>query len=271
MNESLNRFSQISLQVPKLANQHSLSSSQLNCRKAFVCLMPRPQTKSSSLTIGQLAKRLSVAEIRNRELSDAGWIAGVSRVPAVGRYRETVKTRNASIIAGPRDWFVAPATARPRAEYGRESAGASNWSASNRTSKCTPASNQPNRAGPPVETRSPAYSYSHPERDMVDIEREQLVSFAEAARRIPSSRVGRQLHPNTIWRWVKRGLKANNGQRVHLETIRIGGSNFTSVEALGRFFAALDHSSEPQRPATRQMTAKTRSQTAAAKLEDYGF
>jgi hypothetical protein len=53
---------------------------------------------------------------------------------------------------------------------------------------------------------------------MIDMEREQLASFAEAARRVPSSRVGRQLHPNTIWRWAKRGLKANNGQRVHLET-----------------------------------------------------
>ena len=106
---------------------------------------------------------------------------------------------------------------------------------------------------------------------MIDMEREQLASFAEAARRVPSSRVGRQLHPNTIWRWAKRGLKANNGQRVHLETTRLGGSNFTSIEALGRFFAALDRSSEPQRTATRQMMAKARSQTAAAKLEDYGF
>ena len=108
--------------------QHSLTSNQLICRKALVCLMPRPQTESSSFSIGQLAMRWRVAESRNRELIDAGWIAGVFRVPAAGRYRETVKIRNASIIAIQRDWFVVPATARPpesppsiRAEHGRES------------------------------------------------------------------------------------------------------------------------------------------------------
>ncbi len=128
MNESSNRLSQIALQVPEMEYQHSLSSSQLICRKALVCLMPRPQTESTSLTIGQLGKRWSVAESRNRELIDTGWLAGVFLVPAAGRYRETVKIRNASIIAIQRDWFVVPATARPpesppsiRAEHGRES------------------------------------------------------------------------------------------------------------------------------------------------------
>jgi len=106
---------------------------------------------------------------------------------------------------------------------------------------------------------------------VIDTEREHLVSFADAARRVPSSRAGRQLHPNTIWRWAKRGLKTVGGDRVYLETTRIGGSNFTSVEALNRFFAALDRNSEPQRKKARRQTAKTRSQAAAARLEEYGF
>ena len=106
---------------------------------------------------------------------------------------------------------------------------------------------------------------------MISIESEQLISFAEATRRVPSARSGSQLHPNTIWRWAKRGLKTRNGQRVYLETVRLGGANFTSVEALSRFFAALDRSNEFQRIETRRQKAKTRSQAAEAKLEEYGF
>lgn len=72
--------------------------------------MPRPQSPSTSLTIGQLAKRWSVAESRIRELIDAGFIAGVFRIPAAGRYRETLKIPLDSIVEAERDWAVVPAT-----------------------------------------------------------------------------------------------------------------------------------------------------------------
>jgi hypothetical protein len=38
-----------------------------------------------------------------------------------------------------------------------------------------------------------------------------------------------------LWRWAARGIRG-----VRLEVVRVGGTTWTSVEALGRFFAALN-------------------------------
>jgi hypothetical protein len=63
---------------------------------------------------------------------------------------------------------------------------------------------------------------------------ETTIPFAEAARRLPRLRAGRPVSPATMWRWAAHGLRG-----VKLETVRVGGTTCTSVEALGRFFAAL--------------------------------
>ena len=54
---------------------------------------------------------------------------------------------------------------------------------------------------------------------------ESLISFAEAAKRLP----GRP-HVNSLHRWRLRGVRG-----VRLESVLIGGKRFTSVEALQRF------------------------------------
>jgi hypothetical protein len=74
--------------------------------------MSRESTSANSLTIGQLAKRWSVAEARIRQLIEAGKIMGVFRIPSAGRYRETTKIPLASIQTAEREWAVVPSTAR---------------------------------------------------------------------------------------------------------------------------------------------------------------
>lgn len=74
---------------------------------------------------------------------------------------------------------------------------------------------------------------------MIDAITETVLPFAAAARRIPSLRAGRPVAPATLWRWAVAGCLARDGTRVRLETLRIGGSTCTSLEALQRFFAAL--------------------------------
>ena len=54
---------------------------------------------------------------------------------------------------------------------------------------------------------------------------ETLVRLSEAPQLIPS-----RPSPRTVWRWVLRGSR---GRR--LETVLIGGSRFTSREAIERF------------------------------------
>ena len=70
---------------------------------------------------------------------------------------------------------------------------------------------------------------------MIDITAERVLSLTQAARLLPRRRRGRKPSPSTLYRWAKRGLRG-----VRLETVRVGGTLCTSVEALNRFFAELD-------------------------------
>lgn len=64
---------------------------------------------------------------------------------------------------------------------------------------------------------------------------EQIILLSAAARRLPCLRAGRPVNPSTLWRWATKGVRG-----VRLETIRIGATTATSVEALERFIAALN-------------------------------
>jgi hypothetical protein len=71
---------------------------------------------------------------------------------------------------------------------------------------------------------------------MIDIKREQIFSLCDAPKRaeLPRRRFNKRPHVSTFYRWAKRGVRG-----VRLETIRIGGTLCTSVDAMQRFFAAL--------------------------------
>lgn len=59
---------------------------------------------------------------------------------------------------------------------------------------------------------------------------EKLFPLREAPDHLPR-RSGRKCHLASVYRWVKGGLSG-----VRLETLYIGGTQYTSEEALGRFF-----------------------------------
>lgn len=60
---------------------------------------------------------------------------------------------------------------------------------------------------------------------MIDVATEELITLAQAAKRLPARPA-----LTTLWRWRKNGV---GGRR--LESIVMGGKVYTSVEALGRF------------------------------------
>jgi hypothetical protein len=74
---------------------------------------------------------------------------------------------------------------------------------------------------------------------MIDFQKEILLSFSQAAKRLPQKDDGKPRHPNTVGRWAREGLDG-----VILETIRIGGRRYTSQEACQRFFEALTRASD---------------------------
>jgi hypothetical protein len=85
---------------------------------------------------------------------------------------------------------------------------------------------------------------------MIADKTETLISLAEAAKAVPSRRAGRPTHISCIYRWTTSGVRG-----VVLESIQIGGSRFTSREAISRFFAALTQQSNAAVAESKERTS----------------
>ncbi len=99
---------------------------------------------------------------------------------------------------------------------------------------------------------------------------EQIISLSQAARLLPGEKGASRKNPSTLFRWVTKGCRTLDGRTVRLEALRIGGRLFTSHEALDRFIAELNASTDPV-PAPRSPSERRRaSDRAAAQLEKMG-
>jgi hypothetical protein len=94
---------------------------------------------------------------------------------------------------------------------------------------------------------------------MIDMASERLITLNEAARLRPPSRRGRPTHSSTVYRWISRGVR---GQK--LEAIRLGGTLYTSQEAMQRFARALTD-------CANRTTACAPSQVVASELDRLGI
>jgi hypothetical protein len=74
---------------------------------------------------------------------------------------------------------------------------------------------------------------------MIDIAVESVRSLRDAAKLLPSIRLGRPVTFQCVFRWVVEGCRGPDGQIVRLEAVRLGGRWVTSMEALQRFAEAL--------------------------------
>lgn len=66
--------------------------------------------------------------------------------------------------------------------------------------------------------------------ETIDIEQETLLSMREVPDRLPRKPSGKRIHISAVYRWVSGGVGG-----VRLESIKIGGTTYTSAEALQRF------------------------------------
>ena len=65
---------------------------------------------------------------------------------------------------------------------------------------------------------------------MIDLREETLVPLREVPRLLPPRASGRRIHISAVYRWAQRGVRG-----IRLETARVGGTTYTSREALQRF------------------------------------
>ena len=80
---------------------------------------------------------------------------------------------------------------------------------------------------------------------MIDLSTETLVPWQQVAKHVPGSP-----HVSTLHRWRLRGVRGKK-----LETLLVGGTRFTSREAIDRFIAA---GNADDAPATPTFTATQR-------------
>jgi len=80
---------------------------------------------------------------------------------------------------------------------------------------------------------------------MIDLTTEQVVSLSEATKKLPRRRGGKRPHVATLYRWAVRGVRG-----IKLETLRVGGTLCTSLEALQRFCERCTDPSIATRPST---------------------
>lgn len=69
---------------------------------------------------------------------------------------------------------------------------------------------------------------------MIELANETLIALRDAPRHLPHRPNGKRLHISAVYRWIRSGVKG-----VVLDSIRIGGTTYTSIEALKRFGASL--------------------------------
>ncbi len=87
----------------------------------------------------------------------------------------------------------------------------------------------------------------------IDLDAEEVVTLSAAAN-LPI--FPKKLHLATIYRWIQRGIKG-----VRLESVKIGGTHCTSVEAVRRF---IERTNEPDSAAVGHTSARREAEIAAA-------
>lgn len=94
---------------------------------------------------------------------------------------------------------------------------------------------------------------------MIDVSTETLIPFQLAGHHIPGSR---PVHISTLHRWRLRGVK--------LSTVLVGGTRYTSDEAITRFIAAQNADQTPA-PSITPVRRQRQSEAARRELEKMGI
>jgi Protein of unknown function (DUF1580) len=110
---------------------------------------------------------------------------------------------------------------------------------------------------------------------MISIKCEQVIPMSKVGDHCPRRRGGKKVHMTTGIRWAKTGCVADGGTRVYLETIRVGGTLCSSVEALQRFFERLSaqpecHAPQPAEDRTTSIADRRRQERVEQELAALG-
>lgn len=100
---------------------------------------------------------------------------------------------------------------------------------------------------------------------MIDLTKETLVPLSQVPKHLPRRPSGKKIHISAIYRWQGKGIRG-----VRLETAVLGGSTFTSTEAIIRFSERLTaQRANPKTPISRLTRARqVQAQQAAQEVRE---
>lgn len=95
---------------------------------------------------------------------------------------------------------------------------------------------------------------------MIDLQTETVLTLNEAREHLPRRRNGSRPHPSTMWRWSTAGYRG-----IVLETVQVGGTRCTSLEAIQRFVERLSGAeSRPKSVGNERRLADVEAELSAA-------
>ena len=99
---------------------------------------------------------------------------------------------------------------------------------------------------------------------MISVHQETLIALRDAPKHLPIRPNGKRLHVSAVYRWIAKGVAG-----VVLEAVRIGGTTYTSLEALQRFAERMTGRAEasPMPATTSTRVARPRQEGVAIRLE----
>jgi hypothetical protein len=101
---------------------------------------------------------------------------------------------------------------------------------------------------------------------VLDLRSGPYFRLSDAGKYLPPRRGGKQPHTTTLYRWAKQGFRG-----VKLETIRVGGTLCTSMEALQRFCERLSECPTAAPEPTTMAARRRASERAERVLDRLGF
>lgn len=88
---------------------------------------------------------------------------------------------------------------------------------------------------------------------MIDVANENLIGLSEVPKLLPKRSNGKRIHISAIYRWAQKGIRG-----IRLETLRLGGTTYTSREAIQRFADSQTANATSVDSRNSQLTSRTR-------------
>jgi len=92
---------------------------------------------------------------------------------------------------------------------------------------------------------------------------ETLIPVGDIPKMLPPRSTGKRVHISACYRWITRGIRG-----VRLEVVRVGGSMYTSREAVARFAAQLSRPGDAARPIAMSHQRQKQIEQARTRLKD---